>query len=143
MNWGRGLTLVFAAFATLIGALVYGAMHTKFELVSKEYYKDELNYQQKIDGRQNAKDAGALVVTKSADTVALELPASFIHENIKADVWFYCKINSASDRRNNIVITNGRYVFERKYFPAAEYEVRLQMEAQGKTYYYTTVMDLR
>ena len=54
MNWGRSLILVFIVFAAFMGYLVYRASGTHFDLVSKEYYKDELRYQDKIDGFRNA-----------------------------------------------------------------------------------------
>jgi len=49
MNWGNKLVLVFIVFGAFIGYLVYQAVNTKYDLVSKDYYKDELRYQEKID----------------------------------------------------------------------------------------------
>ena len=40
MNWGNKLMLVFIVFALLIGTLVYKSINTKYDLVSKDYYKD-------------------------------------------------------------------------------------------------------
>lgn len=143
MNWGRGLMLVFGGFALLIGALVYGAMHTKYELVTKEYYRDELRYQQNIDGQRNAAAAGAISLTKSESDVVLELPSSLAVNNVTADAWFYCRTNSAADRRTKVNVVNGRYIFPRKDLAATQYELKLQFEAAGKNYYYTSSIDLR
>ncbi|MFZ8343681.1 FixH family protein, partial [Staphylococcus aureus] len=54
MNWGYKLLLAFISFALIIGILVYKSINTKYDLVSTEYYKDELRYQDKIDGSGNA-----------------------------------------------------------------------------------------
>ena len=53
MTWGNKLLLVFAAFALLIGTLVYKCMQQNFELVSKDYYNDELQLykQKKLDAK--------------------------------------------------------------------------------------------
>lgn len=143
MNWGRGLTFVFIGFALLIGALVYGAMHTKFELVTKDYYRDELGYQEKIDGAKNASAAGEITLTADADSVYLQLPASLHDTDLQADAWFYCKVNSEFDQRSVIHVVNGRYSFSRKLFAAAAYELKLQLTAAGKKYYYTKNLSLR
>ncbi|OYZ47929.1 MAG: hypothetical protein B7Y19_07425, partial [Sphingobacteriales bacterium 24-40-4] len=54
MNWGNKLVVVFVAFALFMGYMVYRALSTKYDLVSKDYYKDELRYQERIDGVKNA-----------------------------------------------------------------------------------------
>lgn len=53
-HFGHKIIIVFIAFATLMGVLVYKSIHTQFYLVSKEYYKDELAYQQIINASKNA-----------------------------------------------------------------------------------------
>src|SRR6476469_1466632 len=106
MNWGNRLVLVFAGFAALIGTMVYKAVHTKFDLVSKDYYSDELKFQEKIDGNNNALTAGKLDIAATSGKVLIKLPASLATDVITADAWFYCKTNAAFDRRQQITITN-------------------------------------
>ena len=50
MNWGHKLMIVFIAFAAMMSYLAYRAFKTEFELVDKDYYKNELKYQEVIDG---------------------------------------------------------------------------------------------
>ena len=69
MNWGNKLILVFIVFAVMMSVLVYKSVNTKYDLVSKDYYKDELRYQDKIDGMHNAAKVSDVVVTQDADNV--------------------------------------------------------------------------
>jgi predicted RND superfamily exporter protein len=55
MNWGNRILITYLAFAALMIGLVTIAMQQKdIFLVDKEYYKEELAYQTKIDQISNA-----------------------------------------------------------------------------------------
>jgi hypothetical protein len=56
MNWGKGIILSFVLFAIFIGYLVYVCVRQDISLVSKNYYQEELAYQEQIDrmGNSNA-----------------------------------------------------------------------------------------
>jgi hypothetical protein len=54
MNWGKSIVAAFLFFATFIFVLVYICVKQDMPLVSKDYYKDELNYQQQIQRLNNA-----------------------------------------------------------------------------------------
>ena len=49
MNWGRSIILAFFLFAVFIAVLVTVCMRQDVNLVSHEYYKEELAYQRQID----------------------------------------------------------------------------------------------
>ena len=91
MNWGNKLVLVFIVFAALIFTLVYKAVNTKFDLVSKDYYKDELRYQEKIDGIHKANTLSSVAITQNNSTVTLALPKEMNGEIVAGEAWFYCK----------------------------------------------------
>lgn len=137
MNWGNRLVLVFTGFAALIGTMVYKAVHTKFDLVSKDYYSDELKYQEKIDGNNNALTAGKLDIAATSGKVLIKLPPSLATIVISADAWFYCKTNAAFDRRQQITITNGEYAFDTRSMAKEHYQLNIQFTNQHKPYYYT------
>ena len=49
MNWGKSIVLAFVLFAVFIATLVTVCMRQDVNLVTKEYYKEELAYQNQID----------------------------------------------------------------------------------------------
>lgn len=138
MSWGNKLVVVFVAFAALMGTLVYKAVNTKFELVTKDYYKDELRYQEKLDGAANAAAAGPLVVKVSAGVIDIQLPQSLAATVADADAWFYCKTNAAHDQRSQVKIENGAHHFDASHFAKDSYELKLQFTSGGKQYYYSS-----
>jgi hypothetical protein len=49
MNWGKSIIVAFVLFAAFIGTLVTVCVRQDVHLVTKEYYKEELDYQRQID----------------------------------------------------------------------------------------------
>jgi hypothetical protein len=54
MSWGKGITISFVTFAVFIGSLVAVCVRQDINLVSKDYYNEELKYQDQIDQLNNA-----------------------------------------------------------------------------------------
>jgi hypothetical protein len=48
MNWGKWIILSFILFAVFIATLVVVCMKEDVELVAKDYYADEINYEKQI-----------------------------------------------------------------------------------------------
>ncbi|MBW0179091.1 FixH family protein [Sediminibacterium sp.] len=136
MNWGNKLILVFIGFAGLMTTLVYKAVNTRFELVSKEYYQDELRYQDKIDGRANAALIGEIIVTHTNKELLLQLPREMKGMIIKGEAWFYCKTDATKDLRLPLTVdADGRQIIAREKLPADKYLLKLSWEAAEKKYY--------
>ena len=53
MNWGKWIVIVFLMFAVFIGVLVYYCVREDISLVTPEYYREELAFQDQIDRLKN------------------------------------------------------------------------------------------
>jgi hypothetical protein len=136
MNWGNKLILVFIGFAGLMATLVYKAVNTRFELVSKEYYQDELRYQDKIDGRANAATIGVVTVSTTEENLVLQMPKEMNGLTVKGEIWFYCKTEAAKDFRLPLAIDlEGKQIIARNKLAADKYLMKLTWEAADKKYY--------
>ena len=49
MSWGIKIAIVYVGFMALIISMVIVSSSSKSELVAKDYYAQELNYQQRIE----------------------------------------------------------------------------------------------
>ena len=136
MNWGRALLLVFVLFAGFMGYLVYRASGTHFDLVSKEYYRDELNYQDKIDGMRRAAAISQVIVkTEGNRQLVVALPEELKGKQINGELWLYCKTNAALDLklplRSDTVLLRS---FDLSKHPSGKYLVKLHWEADQLKY---------
>jgi hypothetical protein len=97
MNWGNKLVVAFIVFGCIIGTLVYKAVNTRYDLVSKDYYKEELRYQDRIDGLKNASSVSNVRIEQSATAILIQLPKEQMGYAIKGDVFFYCITDERKD----------------------------------------------
>ena len=56
MNWGKWIVVSFVLFALFIGVLVAVCVRQNISLVSTDYYKQELDYQNQIQRNNNAEE---------------------------------------------------------------------------------------
>jgi hypothetical protein len=56
MNFGKGITIAFVFFALFIGTLVFICIKQDINLVSADYYQQELAHSQKMNQIANTKD---------------------------------------------------------------------------------------
>jgi nitrogen fixation protein FixH len=134
---GNILITGFALMLLMMGLLVYLSARQDVSLVSKQYYEQELTYQQQIDARTNA-DAypEPFRVQMAAGQVIIELPAPLAQQLDAGTAFFYCPSNDRMDRSMALEASStGRYVFHRKELPGKNYVLKLSFISAGRSYY--------
>lgn len=53
MNWGHGIIIGFGLFVAYILYFVFASYQQEMDLVSEDYYAQEVNYQDRIDQTEN------------------------------------------------------------------------------------------
>ena len=138
MNFGNKLLLVFAVFAGLMSYMVYRCFSVPVDLVSNEYYKDEIAYQEVIDGTKNANALHAKATVKeSATDVVIQLPEEMKNHSVKGTVLFYCPSNMENDRHLTLSTdADGKQTIELKKFSKGNYTVKIDWQ-DASTHFYT------
>ena len=101
MNWGWSIVLAFSLFGLLIGWLVFRTFQETIELVSDDYYQQELVYQRQIDKMTNNQ---ALLVPLTFSQQAQQLVVQFPAE-LTAEVQGKIHLFRPSDVRRDQVMT--------------------------------------
>lgn len=138
MNWGNKLLLTFIVFASGMGYLIYRSVNTNFELVEKDYYKNELRYQEVIDATNSANALSSQVLLEQTKQghIILQLPGEMKDKPIAGDVWFYCAYNSGKDKKFELrTDSNGIQSFDTNAINPGNYTVRINWNSDGKKYF--------
>lgn len=137
MSWGNKLLIVFLVFAAGMSFLVYRSVSTNFELVEKDYYKQELRYQQKIDGANEANAlASAVSLTQDETGILLQLPAEMKTKSLSGEVWFYCVYNEKKDKRFRLQTgRDASQLFRLEEIEPGNYTVKISWRDGSKNYY--------
>jgi hypothetical protein len=145
LNWGHKITLAFSAFVVFMFVMVYKSMKTDFQLVTKEYYKDELAYQQVIDGTNRAnKLSGSVEVTQANNELIIQLPTEMKGKVISGNIWLYCSSDDKKDRRLELAVDkNGKQVINSKNMLPANYLLKVTWKAEELNYYNEQHIELK
>lgn len=137
MSWGNRILLVIIVFVVLMGYLVYNSVNTRYELVSTEYYKDELNFQQLIDGSKKAQELSSPAsLTNSSELVTLQLPTEMKGQALKGNLHFYCPTDQTKDVHITLAAdTSAKQVIGLDKILPGNYQVKISWEANGIFYY--------
>jgi len=137
MNWGNKLLVAFIVFGLGMGYLAYRSMNTNFELVENDYYKQELRYQQVIDGKKEANNLALPVnVEQTAEGIILQLPEEMKNKTISGNIWFYCAYDAKKDKKFALKTNNaGMQSFQPESITPGNYTVKINWSDEEKKYY--------
>ena len=91
-NWPYAIIATFILFAGYIGSMVYRAMRTDVDLVSADYYRQELAYQQRMESvaRTAALPAPVQLTHDAAlQRLTLQLPATMAGQAVQGQIHFF------------------------------------------------------
>jgi hypothetical protein len=137
MTWGNKILIVFIAFGSMISYMVYRCMKTPVNLVSEQYYKDELAYQDVIDGtrRANALSSG-VELAETGTGIRVQLPREMLGKVVTGTIFFYCPADVARDRQVDIRMDGtGVQEIARGVVPAGHYTVKVSWKTVGLNYF--------
>jgi hypothetical protein len=132
-NWGTKIFLVYTGFVVFMLTMVYMCIRQQYDLVSDDYYAQELKYQDVIDGKNNAKLLRTgLTVGAIADTVFVKLPLDQISGG--GEIQFYRPDNASFDYKVQFV-NNATIAIPSSKLKAGTYKVKATWASDGKPYY--------
>ncbi len=137
MNWGTKIMIVFGLFVSGMLYMVYKAGSHNIDLVTTDYYEQELKYQQTIDAVERTNTLSAQVVCKmNGNVIDILFPAEMKGNGLIADVWLYCITNKDRDLKKQFSTSEGK--ISMPFLPAnkGQHEVKVSWEFNGQTYYH-------
>ncbi|MET4108317.1 FixH family protein [Hymenobacter sp. UYP22] len=137
-RWPYAIVAAFVLFASFIGYLVQQAMRTSVELVSPDYYQQELTYQQRMEtvARTAALPAPVQIEPDAATRrLRLQLPAAMAGQPVAGTIHLF----RPSDQRLDFSLplrpsTALQQQVSTAKMPAGYWRVRLDFTAGGQAY---------
>lgn len=142
MNPGKWIVVVFILFAAFIGTLVTVCVREDISLVAKDYYNQELVYQEQISRMNNAAaltEKPNIIVTQAFIRVTFD-SLSFV-EHGKLDL--FCPSDSKMDRSFEIPESDDQqFTYALSDLKPGMYRVKLLWSMAGKDYYQEEIVNL-
>ena len=140
MNFGNWIVVSFVLFAAFIGTLVVVCLREDISLVSKDYYQEELVYQDQINRLNNVAELEEKPVIKVVDhMIQIEFTQFYSMENAELEI--FCPSNAKMDRKF-LVKSSGENIQFFKLDPLQKgmHRAKLQWETNGKEFFMEEVI---
>jgi len=144
IGWGTKIAMLYGGFVLMMVALVMLASRQDSQLVAKDYYQQEIRYQEVIDAGKN-QAALSVPVTYKLDEkeITISFPPEFANETLSGSIEFYAVAESKLDKKFELKPEGNQMVIARNEIKPSVYEARIRWESKGKEYYQETVLNLR
>ncbi|MGI9550473.1 MAG: FixH family protein [Aurantibacter sp.] len=138
INWGTGIVISFIVF---IGFILFFVVRmaiddrANHDLVTEEYYKAELGYQDEIDAGNNAnRDSANLKIKKTPEGLLLEFPEKFDFQKIQGKVSLYRPSNKQLDFDLTLSLSDAHLLIPDKRLLDGRWDIRVFWEYNNEKY---------
>lgn len=139
-NWGTGIVLAFIGFISFIMYFIitmYVDERFEHELVTEDYYAEELAYQNDIDKLNNANTLGEnLSYEKTDDGLIIKFPETLDYKSITGKVFLYRPSNKQLDFETAISLSNSNLLIPDKRLVDGRWNIKIDWQYKGKSYLY-------
>jgi len=137
INWGYRVAILYISFAGLIIFLVSSSMKQNIDLVTPDYYAQELKFQAKKDSeeRNNNLENPAMIYCDEAG-IRVEFPTNFTPENITGTINVFRPSDKTKDFTVDIAASSNHH----QLIPATNLErgmwrIKLSFNYNNESYY--------
>ena len=138
INWGTGIVLAFIGFISFIMYFVISMnVDDKYDhdLVTEEYYKEELAYQESIEKIKNSKSLTNNISWKRTEKgLEMTFPENLNPEEIEGNVFLYRPSNKQLDFETKISLSNHHLLIPDKRLLDGRWNIKIDWQYKGKSY---------
>jgi hypothetical protein len=145
MNWGKGITITIILFVSFIIYLVFTCMkQTDINLVSDDYYEQEIAYQQVIDKKTNLEKLGGKpkMSVLSSKELLLDMSGLSQWDQSEGNVQMFRPSDPSLDKSFDLSLDNqGRQSIIMDKLQSGKWICKISWNRLGTEYYFEqTVM---
>jgi hypothetical protein len=138
VNWGTAIVIAMIAFIVFILTFVYRSAvmdEYQHELVSEDYYGDELHYQEEIDKINNASKLEVdLTMVRTADGLTFRFPEDLEPEKISGTISLQRPSNKSLDLKMPIELTDSDFLIPDQSLASGKYIVVVDWKHENSEY---------
>lgn len=146
-NWGVGMALLYALFASATVGFVVFALANPAALVTEHYYEDATRQDQRIEATANARAAGAdLVLDADADDchcAVFHIARPEARAAVGTVTWYRAS-DASYDRTGPLALdADGVQRIPLDDVPSGSWKVQVEWEAEGRPFYFERAVMVR
>lgn len=138
MNWGTGVVIAMVSFMVFILTFVYRSVvmdKYQHELVSEDYYKDELHYQEEIDKMNNAGRLETdIQLVSSKEGITVVFPSDLDPGEISGTIRCQRPSNQKLDLKLEIELSENRQLISAERLVPGKYQIIVDWKYGSEEY---------
>ncbi|MEW7289996.1 FixH family protein [Aquimarina sp. 2304DJ70-9] len=138
INWGTAIVLVFIGFISFIMYFVIKMnLNEQFshDLVTEEYYKEELAFQKEIDAEKNAKALKNNIVVKSTENgLLITFPQDKNYTSISGTISLYRPSNKKLDFEIPIALDSSTLIISSDRLLEGRWDIKIDWKYENTAY---------
>jgi len=136
LNWGAGIAILYSGFVAMILVLVSMSASQKIDLVTDNYYAEELQFQDKINKSERAKALeDPLKWEVDEKGILIHYPKSFSEKNLSGKVNLYCPSDDSKDLHFQVSTKNNIQFIASSEIPDGRYYLQIDWKNGEDTYW--------
>ena len=139
-NWGTGVIVAFVLFISFIMYFVISMNTNKkydHDLVTEEYYQQELEYQNDIDKEKKATGLKENIQWKKSDNgIVIIFPNDLDFKEVSGKVFLYRPSNKQLDFETAISLSDYNLLIPDKRLLDGRWNIKVDWQYNGKSYLY-------
>lgn len=137
MSWGYKIIIFYSAFVVGILFLVIKSVNEKTDLVTTDYYAQELKHQQQIDAVNRSFLLSAPVTVQlNNENLLIIFPPDFIKEKITGSILLYYPADKNNDIEKSFSTDSLKTVLPLPTGKRGYYEVKLKYKVKELDYFF-------
>lgn len=140
INWGTGIVIAFVVFIGFIMFLIVMMMtdnKLNHDLVTEEYYEEELAYQEEIDAETNSQLLSEnIVITKTINGYLIVFPKNLDYSKIEGKVSLYRPSNKNLDFDLPLIFSDNKLLIPDNRLIEGRWDISVIWEYEGVKYLY-------
>ncbi len=136
-NWGWGIFIVLILFVLFIGNLVYKSSQVNIDLVSDNYYENEIKYQKQIDREKNSLSLKHdISIIQNRDFIEIVYPVDLDAQQISGTIQFFKPDDASLDLSLDVRSTElNRQIINTRAFSTGRWEIKINWTYRNTDYY--------
>lgn len=136
-NWGYKITVFYLVFIAGIMYLVIQSSRQQMDLVTPDYYAQEIKYQDKIDQSKRANGLSEQIRYQVSETgILINFPKEFQGKNITGNVQLYYPADEKKDVLANVQTDQNQFLLAIPDKRSGMHILKVNWEVAGVRYYF-------
>ena len=140
INWGTGIVIAFICFISFIMYFII-SMNTNskydHDLVTEEYYKAELGYQDEINKENNSKKLTENIsYKKTPEGLLISFPSNLESDKITGNVFLYRPSNKQLDFETPISLSDNYLLIPENRLLDGRWNIKIDWQYKETSYLY-------